>query len=40
MPELADVAPWHSIGQRRSQTEVGKIAEHPISEQFFNDPSI
>jgi len=40
MPELADVAPWHSIGQRRSQTEVGKIAEHPISEQFFNDPSL
>ena len=37
MPELADVAPWHSVGQRRTQADVGRIAEHPIPEQFFND---
>jgi transcriptional regulator with XRE-family HTH domain len=40
MPELADVSPWHSVGQRRTQADVGRIAEHPIPEQFFNDPAI
>jgi transcriptional regulator with XRE-family HTH domain len=39
MPELADVAPWHSVGQRRTQSDVGKIAENPIPENFFTDPS-
>ena len=38
MPELAEVAPRHSVGQRRTQADVGRIAEHPIPEQFFNDP--
>ena len=37
MPELADVAAWHSVGQRRTQDEVGKIVEQTISENFFND---
>lgn len=40
MPELAEVSPWHSVGQRRTQADVGRIAEHPIPEQFFNDPSL
>jgi transcriptional regulator with XRE-family HTH domain len=31
MPELKEVGPWHSVGQRRSAGELGKIAEHPIS---------
>jgi transcriptional regulator with XRE-family HTH domain len=40
MPELANVSPWHSVGQRRTQSDVGKIAEHPIHENFFTDPSV
>ena len=31
MPELEDVSPWHSVGQRRSLDEVGRIAERPYS---------
>ncbi len=27
MPELRDVSPWHSVGQRRSLTEYGRAAE-------------
>jgi len=30
MPELAEVSPWHSVGQRRSLDEIGRIAESPI----------
>ena len=32
MPELADVSPWHSVGQRRSMDEMGRIAEQPIGD--------
>ncbi|HCK40404.1 MAG: hypothetical protein CMJ72_07780 [Planctomycetaceae bacterium] len=38
MPELADVSAWHSVGQRRSQDEVGRIVERSIPDNFFNDP--
>jgi transcriptional regulator with XRE-family HTH domain len=31
MPELRDVSPWHSVGQRRSLEEFGRIAERTIS---------
>jgi transcriptional regulator with XRE-family HTH domain len=31
MPELKDVGPWHSVGQRRTLDEVGRIAQQPIS---------
>ena len=31
MPELKDVGPWHSVGQRRTLDEVGRIASNPIS---------
>ena len=37
MPELAEVAPWHSVGQRRTQDEVGRIVERSIPDSFFND---
>lgn len=37
MPELSDVSAWHSVGQRRTQDEVGRIAEKTIPENFFND---
>jgi transcriptional regulator with XRE-family HTH domain len=39
MPELKDVAPWHSVGQRRSHDELGRTAERVIPESFFTDPS-
>jgi hypothetical protein len=31
MPELKEVSPWHTVGQRRSLDELGRIAEQPIS---------
>ncbi len=31
MPELKHVGAWHSVGQRRSLTELGRIAENTIS---------
>jgi transcriptional regulator with XRE-family HTH domain len=35
MPELAEVSAWHSVGQRRSLDEMGRIAEQPISDGMF-----
>lgn len=37
MPELKDVAAWHSIGQRRSPNEVGRTAERTLPDSFFGD---
>lgn len=37
MPELSNVAAWHSVGQRRSPSELGRTAERPFSDTFFND---
>lgn len=31
MPELKHVGPWHSVGQRRSLNELGRIVEKSIS---------
>ena len=39
MPELQDVAAWHSVGQRRSHDELGRTAERVIPESFFTDSS-
>ena len=39
MPELTDVSAWHTVGQRRTQDEVGRIVERPIPDNFFNDSS-
>ena len=33
MPELQDVGPWHSVGQRRSLEEYGRAAERLMSEE-------
>ena len=40
MPELAEVSPWHSVGQRRSLDEMGRIAEQPVGDpcMFGRDP--
>ena len=35
MPELKEVSPWHSVGQRRGLDEMGRIAERPISDELF-----
>lgn len=37
MPELEDVSAWHSVGQRRSLDEYGRIVERRISDEFFGD---
>ncbi|MEO1496595.1 MAG: helix-turn-helix transcriptional regulator [Planctomycetota bacterium] len=37
MPELEDVTAWHSVGQRRTQDEAGRIAERPVSANFASD---
>lgn len=36
MPELKEVSPWHSVGQRRSNDELGRIAECPIADDTFS----
>ena len=37
MPELEDVAAWHSIGQRRLPNELGRTAERVLPDSFFTD---
>jgi hypothetical protein len=37
MPELRDVAPWHSVGRRRSPDELGRAAERTLPDSFFTD---
>jgi len=37
MPELTDVGAWQTVGQRRSQDELGRIVERSIPDNFFND---
>ena len=35
MPELRDVAPWHSIGQRRTLEEYGRAVERQMPDELF-----
>jgi transcriptional regulator with XRE-family HTH domain len=35
MPELADVAPWHTVGQRRTLDDLGRTARCTISDEVF-----
>lgn len=37
MPELQDVGPWHSVGQRRTQDELGRIVESIVPTSFARD---
>lgn len=37
MPELADVGAWHSVGQRRTQDELGRIVEDIVPTTFARD---
>ena len=35
MPELTDVAPWHSVGQRRTLDEYGRAVERQMPDSVF-----
>ena len=35
MPELSDVTPWHTVGQRRTLEELGRTGRCPVSEDLF-----
>jgi hypothetical protein len=37
MPELADVSPWHSVGQRRGLDEFGRVFERRIRDDLLRD---
>jgi hypothetical protein len=37
MPELKDVAAWHSVGRRRSPDELGRTAERVVPDSLFTD---
>lgn len=39
MPELADVTPWHTVGQRRTLDDVGRTAQTLVSEDVFRRPT-
>lgn len=38
MPELADVTPWHTVGQRRTLDDVGRTARVTVSDDLFRRP--
>jgi transcriptional regulator with XRE-family HTH domain len=38
MPELEDVTPWHSVGQRRTLDDIGRTGRHILSEDDFRRP--
>jgi transcriptional regulator with XRE-family HTH domain len=35
MPELSDVAPWHTVGQRRTLEEYGRVVERQQPDDMF-----
>jgi len=39
MPELADVTPWHTVGQRRTLDDVGRTGRMLVSEELFRRPA-
>jgi transcriptional regulator with XRE-family HTH domain len=39
MPELADVTPWHSVGQRRTGEDLGRAARLVVSEELLRRPN-
>jgi transcriptional regulator with XRE-family HTH domain len=39
MPELVDVAPWHTVGQRRTLDEYGRAVERQQSDDIFRHKS-
>ena len=39
MPELANVGPWHVVGQRRRLNELGVAAQRRLPDSVFIDPN-
>jgi transcriptional regulator with XRE-family HTH domain len=39
MPELKEVSAWPTVGHRRTADEMGRIAEHPIPDDFMHEAS-
>ncbi len=37
MPELKDVGPWHTVGQRRTLDDVGRVVERQVSDEMFRN---
>jgi transcriptional regulator with XRE-family HTH domain len=37
MPELSGVSPWHTVGRRRTQDELGQAAQRSISFEVLHD---
>ena len=35
MPELSEIGPWHEVGARRTERELGRIAQNPLSTDTF-----
>lgn len=35
MPELKEVGPWHSVGQRRTLEDYGRVVDQPVAEEVF-----
>jgi hypothetical protein len=40
MPELKEVSPWHTVGQRRSLEELGRAAEQVIDDSSMHGSEI
>ena len=36
MPELKDVSPWHTFGQRRNLDEYGRVVERRFSDDLLD----
>ena len=39
MPELRDVTPWNTVGQRRTLDDVGRTARYSMPDDIFRRPS-
>ena len=37
MPELKGINPWHSVGQRRSLDEYGRVVERTYSDDIWRE---
>jgi transcriptional regulator with XRE-family HTH domain len=38
MPELADVTPWNTVGQRRTLDDLGRTGRYTVPEEIFRRP--
>lgn len=39
MPELSDVTPWHTVGQRRTLDDIGRAGRMLVPEEVFRRPA-